>query len=89
MILVYGLIFLIFLAGSCIGGYLCFWIADALFHTYWLNWLSAALAWIAIMSSFVYLIWGKAPVQDARPPSGTSLCSLIIGFLIGSWWNRE
>lgn len=90
MTVLHVFIFLVGLLGSFIGGYLCFWLADAFFHSYLINWLFALFAFLVVMASTTFILFGDAKnLPEKRQSSKTALWPLVIGFFIGSWWSKD
>ena len=74
--------------GSYLAWNLGFWIADVFFHTLWVSWLFGLLGIITMILCTLYILYGPVNAKQERT-SKTALWSLVIGFLIGSWWNKD
>ena len=74
--------------GSYLAWHLCFGIADVFFHTAWVSWLFGLLGIMIAILCTLYVLFGPVNTRQERS-SGTALWPLVVGFFIGSWWNKD
>ena len=74
--------------GSYLAWHLGFGIADVFFHNAWVSWLFGLLGIMIAILCTLYILFGPVNTRQERS-SRTALWPLVVGFFIGSWWNKD